>query len=80
MNNIVQRIASILAEHSKQLTEMRSRLDTGPAGLSTLQNQFASQQGITKGSDITMSKIYAAIGVAAALLGILVLLSNGVFK
>lgn len=36
--------------------------------------------GKTKGSDITMGKIYAAIGAVGAILGILVLIANGVFQ
>lgn len=67
-------------EHGKQLSDLRSRLDVGNPAINALQNQQAINKGILQGSDITMGKIYAAIGAAGAILGILVLLANGVFK
>lgn len=73
-------IKGILTEHAKQLAEYRSRLDTGPTGLTQLQNQYAALQGSKQGSDLTIGKIYAAIGVVGTILGILVLLANGVFN
>lgn len=41
---------------------------------------ITAQQGQTKGSDITMAKIVTTISVVGAILGIIVLLANGVFK
>jgi len=76
----VAELKSITAESNKQLAELRSRLDVGPAGLSSLQNQYASLKGQAAGSDITIGKIYAAVGAVGAILGILVLLAGGLFK
>lgn len=45
-----------------------------------LTDRFNISTGQKEGSDITMGKIYAAVGVVGAILGILVLLSNGIFK
>lgn len=41
---------------------------------------ITAQQGQIRGSDITMAKIVTAISVVGAILGIIVLLSNGVFN
>lgn len=38
-----------------------------------------TSEGQAKGSDVTIGKIYAAVGFAATLLGLIVLLANGVF-
>lgn len=78
MEASVTELKGIAAENSKQIAELRSRLDVGPAGLSSLQNQYSALQGRTQGSDITMGKIYGAVGAAGAILGIIVLLTNGV--
>ncbi len=80
MEASVTELKGITTENNKQISELRSRLDVGPAGLSTLQNQYSTMQGRTQGSDITMSKIYGAIGAVGAVLGILVLLANGVLR
>lgn len=61
-------------------TEFRSRLDVGNPAIGTIQNQLATNQGITQGSQITIGKIYAAIGAVGALLGIIILLANGIFR
>lgn len=59
--------------------EFRSRLDIGNPAISALQNQQAISKGMLQGSEITMGKIYAAIGAVGAVLGIVVLLANKVF-
>lgn len=43
-------------------------------------DRLNTTQGQGEGSQITMSKIYAAIGGVGAILAILVLLANGIFK
>lgn len=73
-------LKATISELQKQTSELRSRLDVGPAGLSTLQNQYSTMQGRTQGSDITMGKIYGAVGAVGAVLGILFLLVNGISK
>lgn len=80
MEAAVTELKGIAAENSKQIAELRSRLDVGPAGLSSLQNQYSALQGRTQGSEITIGKIYGAVGAAGAILGIIVLLANGVFR
>ena len=42
--------------------------------------RISATEGEKKGSDVTIGKIYAAIGVVGAVLGIIVLLANSVFK
>lgn len=64
----------------KAISDLRSRLDVGNPAIGTIQQQLAASGGQRQGSDITIGKIYAAIGAAATVLGILVLLANGVFK
>lgn len=44
-----------------------------------LATRSTSSEGEKKGSDVTVGKIYAAIGVVGAVLGIIILLANGVF-
>ena len=75
----VAELKSISSENNKQIAELRSRLDVGPAGLSSLQNQYSALQGRTQGSDITVGKFYGAIAAVGAGLGIIVLIANGVF-
>ena len=48
--------------------------------LSDITDRINKSEGAKSGSDITIGKIYAAIGVVGALLGIIVLLANGVSK
>lgn len=45
-----------------------------------LTNRLNIMSGQKEGSELTIGKIYAAIGVVGAILGIIILLSNGVFK
>ena len=49
-----------------RINELKERLDRG--------------EGSTKGSDITMGKIYAAIGAIGVVLGIIVLFANNIIK
>lgn len=67
-------------ELSKQIIELRSRLDIGNPAVIALQNAQAASSGFRAGTDITMGKIYAAIGAVGAILAIIVLLANNVFK
>lgn len=46
--------------------------------VSDLTDRMNKNDGVKQGSDVTIGKIYAAIGVVGAVLGILVLLANGV--
>lgn len=48
--------------------------------IQALTDRMNLNNGATKGSEITIGKIYAAVYFVGALLGILVLLSNGVFN
>ena len=50
------------------------------AEIKPLADYITAQQGQAKGSDITMAKIVTTISVVGAILGIIVLLANGVFK
>lgn len=60
--------------------ELRSRLDVGNPAIGTIQQQLAASDGLRKGSDITIGKIYAAIAAVGAIMGIIVLLANGLFQ
>ncbi|CAN5693081.1 hypothetical protein BH23PAT2_BH23PAT2_08250 [soil metagenome] len=80
MESSINELKHNIVQLNEQTAELRSRLDVGPAGLSSLQNQYSALQGRTQGSDITMSKIYGAIGAVGAVLGIMVLLANGVLN
>lgn len=72
----INEIKNTQAEVNKQLGELRSRLDVGNPALAILQNQYAASQGVNRGSDITMGKIYAAIGALGIILGILTLVTT----
>lgn len=48
--------------------------------VSDLTDRINKTDGAKVGSEVTIGKIYAAIGVVGAVLGIIVLLANGVFK
>jgi len=80
MGAALKNIDDKFAEHGKQLSDLRSRLDVGNPAIGTIQQQLAVSSGRQSGSDVTIGKIYAAIGAVGAILGVLVLLSNGVFK
>lgn len=60
--------------------EFRSRLDIGNPAIGNLQQQLATNQGITQGTNITKSDIYRAIGLGIGLLGfilsLIVLITN----
>lgn len=63
----------------KVSTEFRSRLDVGNPAIQSLQNQQALSSGIQQGGQITMGRIYAAVGAVGVILGMLILLANNVF-
>lgn len=75
MRGLIDKIES----QEKVNTEFRSRLDIGNPAIGSIQQQLATNQGLAQGGQITMGRIYAAIGAAGAILGILVLLANNVF-
>jgi CHASE3 domain sensor protein len=45
-----------------------------------LKDRLTNGEGIGKGSQITTNKIYAALAAAVGVIGLVVLLANGVFK
>lgn len=48
--------------------------------MQVLTDRANTSEGQTQGSQITKGNLYAAVGAVVAILGFLVLLSNGVFK
>lgn len=69
-----------LSGHSDLMAEIRSRLDVGNPAVAALQNQAAQNVGLAQGSQITMAKIYGAIGAMGVILTAIVLLANGVIR
>lgn len=61
-------------------TEYDARHETLENRVSELTDRLNRSDGKTRGSEITMGKIYAAIGAVGAILAIIVLLANNVFK
>lgn len=61
-------------------TEAHLSLDALRKEVDELKQTRAANEGQVKGSDVQMGKIYAAIGGVGAILAILVMLANGVFK
>lgn len=61
-------------------TEFRSRLDIGNPAIGSIQNQLATSQGMRTQSDLTKSDMFKYISAAVAIISIMVLLSNGVFR
>lgn len=76
----IRALSEKIEAQEKVNTEFRSRLDIGNPAIGSIQQQLATSAGVQKGSDITMGKIYAAIGAVGVILGMLVLLANNVFK
>lgn len=60
-------------------TEYDARHETLENRVSELTDRLNRSDGKVQGTDITMGKIYAAIGAVGAILAIIVLLSNQVF-
>lgn len=60
-----------------EFTVQHKALDDKVSGLIDRMNKI---DGSTAGQQITMNKIYAAIGAVGVILGIIVLLANGIFK
>lgn len=55
-----------LEEYGKQLGDIRSRLDVGPAGLAAIATQQATQQGRQQGVQLAASNLYLLLGIVAA--------------
>ena len=73
---------SQLNENARRTIEERSHfvsVDAYEPFREQVIKQLTLQLGQTQGSDITIGKIYAAIGVVGAILGVIVLLANNVF-
>jgi len=60
----------------KDVGDLRSRLDIGPAGLAPLQAYQQQQEGRHEGIGASVGWIVAGITVASALVGIVVVLAN----
>jgi len=61
-----------------QMSELRSRLDVGPAGLHSLQAYQQQQEGRQEGIGASIGLIVLVVSVTAGLVGILVALANHV--
>lgn len=73
VNTAVASLIDKIETQGKSISELRSRLDVGNPDVRTLQNNEATRTGQSQGSEITMSKIYAAIVVGVSLLGAIML-------
>jgi len=60
----------------KDVGDLRSRLDIGPAGLAPLQAYQAQQSGRQEGSKQNQAALYAMLGGFATIIGLIVVLSN----
>lgn len=60
--------------------EADSRFSALSEKVTDLTDRINKTEGAKAGSDVTIGKIYAAIGVVGAILGIIVLLANGIFN
>lgn len=60
--------------------EYDARHETLENRVSELNDRLNRTEGVTKGSEVTMGKLYAAIAAVGAILAIIVLLANNVFK
>jgi flagellar motor component MotA len=58
----------------------RSEYNINHKALEEKVNTLTARMNQDKGGEISMGKIYAAIGAVGAILGIIVMLANGVFK
>lgn len=67
-------------EQGKLITELRSRLDVGNPVIGTIQQQLAATAGMQQGEQMQMGKIYAFVGGVGAILGIIIIIANAVFK
>lgn len=59
--------------------EVKLSLDALRKEVDELKQTKAANEGQHKGTDITMGRIYAAIGATGAILAIIVMMANGVF-
>ena len=60
----------------KDVGDLRSRLDIGPAGLAPLQAYQQQQSGRQEGAKQSQATLYALLGGFATVIGLIVVLSN----
>lgn len=70
METAVMELKATNTEITKQVVELRSRLDVGPAGLTTLQREYASSQGVRQGSIDARSLTIVVVGVLIGVVGL----------
>lgn len=58
-------------EHSKQLTDLRSRLDVGNPVIGTLQQQLANKMGFGQGTDKIIAYVIAIVSILLAIVGLI---------
>jgi len=58
-------VAMVAEKMGKSIADVAERMETA---LTPLANFVANQQGVTKGSQVTIGKIYAAIGAVTAII------------
>ncbi len=61
---------------NQQISDLRSRLDVGPSGLTQLQLAQAQQSGVTVGKESSLTSLYALIAAVGAVIAIVVVLAN----
>lgn len=61
-------------------TEYDARHETLENRVSELTDRLNRSEGKTQGSEVTIGKIYAAIGAVGAILAIVILIANNLFK
>jgi hypothetical protein len=70
--NVERELRGLIAINSKEIGDLRSRLDIGPEGLTILQKRSDEAAGAKKGSDETLAKVVTWAVAGATIGGIVV--------
>jgi chromosome segregation ATPase len=63
-------------ELSKQITELRSRLDTGPSAIPEIQRYIANASGRQVGTQLTAGLMFGGLAAVATIITIIVVIAN----
>lgn len=72
LETAIVEIKGVLESNAAVVAELRSRIDVGPSGLTTLQNQYSAMQGAKKQSLETRDLLFAVLGAVMGIMGFII--------
>lgn len=70
LEQVINEVKHNISQLNEQTSELRSRLDVGPQGLSTLQNKYSTSEGVRQGNTEARAVAIAAIGILIGIVGL----------